>query len=361
MYCEWLPSILQLIGKERDFSPEKYSCSVCSEVLQKPATIPCGHTFCAQCVTEHWDGEDGRYTCPQCGKKFSPRPVLVRNIPLENEMKAVIDKVASFVYAKPGEVACDVCPRKKRKAISTCMGCRIAFCESHLWDHYIGKEPYKTHQLVNPGINLKENVCPVHHQYITMYCCTDHQVVCPSCAERQHKGHQIISTTAEMKRRKTAMVSEKETLKARLQHHKKVRDSIENMIDSLTTNADSEVTLRTSRFSGFIQQMRRRAYEVEDEVVAHKRSLQKLEDCMEQEIMELKRQEAELDSLSLIQDPAQTPDMLQHGTGFDPKPSLLKQPITREQYLKYAVNITLDPNTHTNDWCCQRTTAKSLW
>uniref|UniRef100_A0A3B3ZNX6 RING-type domain-containing protein n=1 Tax=Periophthalmus magnuspinnatus TaxID=409849 RepID=A0A3B3ZNX6_9GOBI len=141
---------------ERDFSPEKFSCSVCSEVLKDPATIPCGHTFCAQCVT--------------------------------NEIKAVRDKAAAFVYAQPGDAACDMCPRKKRKAVSACMGCRISYCESHIWDHYNGKDAYKTHTLVKPGINLKDNVCPIHHQYVTKYCCTDNHMVCPTCATRQHEG-----------------------------------------------------------------------------------------------------------------------------------------------------------------------------
>ncbi|XP_047423789.1 NACHT, LRR and PYD domains-containing protein 12-like [Mugil cephalus] len=46
-------------------------CALCQDVLKDPVSTSCGHWFCRQCITSHWDQSDssGHSSCPQCGKR----------------------------------------------------------------------------------------------------------------------------------------------------------------------------------------------------------------------------------------------------------------------------------------------------
>uniref|UniRef100_A0AAY4AVP9 RING-type domain-containing protein n=1 Tax=Denticeps clupeoides TaxID=299321 RepID=A0AAY4AVP9_9TELE len=62
-------------------SLELFRCSVCTEVLKDPVTIPCGHNYCRPCIMTYWARPDisGNYSCIQCKKKSKSRPALNPN------------------------------------------------------------------------------------------------------------------------------------------------------------------------------------------------------------------------------------------------------------------------------------------
>uniref|UniRef100_A0A8C8A0Y1 RING-type domain-containing protein n=1 Tax=Oryzias sinensis TaxID=183150 RepID=A0A8C8A0Y1_9TELE len=53
---------------------ESFHCSICLELFNQPASIPCGHTFCLQCITVYWYTSSALLLCPP--KQFYPRPML---------------------------------------------------------------------------------------------------------------------------------------------------------------------------------------------------------------------------------------------------------------------------------------------
>ncbi|XP_062248838.1 NACHT, LRR and PYD domains-containing protein 12-like [Platichthys flesus] len=46
-------------------------CASCQDVLKDLVSTSCGHWFCRQCITSHWDqsGSSGDSSCPQCGQR----------------------------------------------------------------------------------------------------------------------------------------------------------------------------------------------------------------------------------------------------------------------------------------------------
>ena len=69
------------------------TCMNCMEVYQGPMTyIPCGHTFCKECVESSKDRNGGSYSCDECGSTKPVKSVTAN---------ALIDEVAGkFTYQK---------------------------------------------------------------------------------------------------------------------------------------------------------------------------------------------------------------------------------------------------------------------
>ncbi|KAI5094540.1 finTRIM family, member 67 [Silurus meridionalis] len=181
-------------------SVNKFRCPVCLDLLEDPVTIPCGHSFCKVCINGFWDQEDrtGVYSCPQCRHSFNPRPVLHRNIMLEKLMEKVKNSEAQAARwdAGPGDVECNLCSGRKRKAVKSCLMCLASFCETHLKPHY-EVPSWKKHKLIEASGKLQEKICSEHHEVLKIYCRTDQSFICYLCTMHEHRGHDTVAAAAE--------------------------------------------------------------------------------------------------------------------------------------------------------------------
>nr|XP_043887531.1 E3 ubiquitin/ISG15 ligase TRIM25-like [Solea senegalensis] len=369
-------------------------CSICLDLLKEPVTIPCGHSFCMNCVEAHWDTEDEEriYTCPQCRQTFEPRPVLMKNTTLIDLMEQ-LKKAGLHAKPKPEDVACDVCTGRKLKALKSCLVCLASYCEEHLQPHH-DSHPLKNHKLIEPSMGFLENICCRHGEVMKMFCHTDEQGVCHICSADEHKGHDSVSAAAEVtEEQRQLQLSDKE-FQQRLKDRERDVKVLEQEVEAFNSSADKAVEDTEKIFTELAPELVRLLVESSSDLSQQIRSQQGSElshvrefhEKLQQEIVELKRNEAELQQLSRAGDHnhfllgfpstrsssvtvrplscfedvtavvsqirGQLLDVLtKTWTNLSLKVTQVKlslpqpEPKTRAEFLKYSQEITLDPNT----------------
>ncbi|KAM4714172.1 tripartite motif-containing protein 16-like [Anableps anableps] len=291
------------------------SCSICLDLLKDPVTIPCGHSYCMNCIKDHWDGEGQKriYSCPQCRKTFKRRPVLEKNITLaalvDDQKKTGLQAApADHSYAGPEDVAyvaCDVCTGRKMKAVKSCLVCLVNYCEKHLQLHYESPSLAK-HKLVNPSKKLQENICSRHDKVMKIFCRTDQQCICYLCAMDQHKGHETVPAAAERAEKQKELQVSRQQIQQRIQDQEKDVKLLQQEVEAINASADKAVEDSEKIFTELIRLLQKRSSDVKQQIRSQQETevsrVQELQEKLEQKITELKRKDTELEQLSNTED-----------------------------------------------------------
>ncbi|XP_033966188.1 tripartite motif-containing protein 16-like [Pseudochaenichthys georgianus] len=352
---------------------ETFSCPICLDLLKDPVTIPCGHSYCMDCIKHHWDGEL-IHSCPQCRQSFTPRPVLLKSTMLaalveELKKTGLQAAPADLCYAGAGDVACDVCTGRKLRACKSCLVCLVSYCDQHLQLHY-DVAPLKKHKLVEPSKKLQENIC---------------------------SHHDTVSAAAERTERQRELEGSRLNIQQRIQDGEKEVKLLQQEVEAINGSADKAMEDSEKTFTELIRLVEKRSSDVKQQLRSQQERevcrVRELQEKLEQEISELKRRDAELKLLSHTEDhnqfllsyPSSLPAPLSEATHssstnirplsyFEDVTAALSavrdklqdvlreewthvsstevdvllpaaEPATRAGFLKYSQEVTLDPNT----------------
>ncbi|XP_030269350.1 tripartite motif-containing protein 16-like [Sparus aurata] len=298
--------------KAVELDRETFSCSICLDLLKDPVTTPCGHSYCKNCIKDHWDTEDEKriYSCPQCRKSFTPRPELLKNTMLaalveELKKTGLQTAPADLCYAGPEDVTCDVCTGRKLRAAKSCLVCLISYCEKHLQPHFDVAQ-FKKHKLVEPSEKLQENICSRHDEVLKIYCRTDQQCICILCSMDEHKGHDTVSAAAERTERQRELEESRHNIQQRIQDREEDVKLLQQEVEAINHSADKAVEHSEKIFTQLIRLMEERRSDVKQQVRSQQETevsrVKELQEKLEQEITELKRKDAELKKLSHTED-----------------------------------------------------------
>ncbi|XP_076130120.1 finTRIM family, member 82 [Alosa pseudoharengus] len=293
-------------------SPDYFSCPLCVELLKDPVAIPCGHSFCMDCISGYWNEADytGIYICPQCRITFTQRPVLRPNATLtkvaEKIKKTGLNLVAQAPlpaansYAGPADVPCDYCSGKKLKAIKSCLNCLASYCEKHLKPHY-ESATFKRHKLVDELGNLDRKICPQHQKSLELFCRTDQMCICAICTVSEHKGHDIVSAEAERSEKQKLLGVSQSEIRQKCQQRTKELEELKTAVDSLKSSAQRAMAESKKMFDEMITSIERMRSEVTKLININERAAfgqaEGLMERLEQEIAELQKKETGLKQL----------------------------------------------------------------
>ncbi|KAI7810273.1 hypothetical protein IRJ41_023897, partial [Triplophysa rosa] len=257
---------------EASISQDSLRCSVCLDLLKDPVTFPCRHSYCMSCITRCWNDQMEGYMCSLC--TFTPKPAL--------------------------DVECDVCPGRKHKAVKSCLECLKSFCQNHLEQHESIFQDNK-HNLMDPTGRLNDMICPKHKKPLQIYCRTDQQCICYPCTMEGHKNHEVITVEAERTEKQRHLRGTQRSFQQRIQEREKELQEVREAVESHKCSAQMAVKSIERTSNELIQLIKKTRSEVtqliRDQEKAAVSQADGLLKQLEQEIVDLRRRNAELEQL----------------------------------------------------------------
>ncbi|XP_039669143.1 E3 ubiquitin-protein ligase TRIM21-like [Perca fluviatilis] len=367
-------------------SEDQFLCAICLDVFTDPVSTLCGHNFCKNCITEHWNTND-QYLCPMCKKVFNTRPDLHVNTFI-SEMVAQFRRSAQQKasssseqqVSKPGEVPCDVCTGTKLKALKSCLVCLVSYCETHLEPH-LTMSGLKRHQLIDPVENLEGRMCTKHDKPLELFCKTDQTCVCMLCTVLDHKKHDVVPLKEGYEGKKVELGKTEDEIQQMIQKRRLKIQEIKHSVDLSEEDADREIAEGVQVFTSLKESVERGLNELISTIKEKQKTTEKQAEAfikeLEQEISELMKRSTEVEQVSRSEDHLhllqsvqslniQQPPPTKDWTEVSVRPSsyegtVVKAVVQLEETLskemkklieaelkrvqQYAVDVTLDPDT----------------
>ncbi|XP_019217531.1 E3 ubiquitin-protein ligase TRIM41-like [Oreochromis niloticus] len=296
-------------------SEDQFLCCICLEVFTDPVSTPCGHNFCKNCITQHWNSSP-LCQCPVCKRKYYTRPELHVNtfisemaaqfkLSAQQEASSSSRRRSEQQSAKPGEVLCDVCTGTKLKALKSCLVCLTSYCETHLQPHQT-VSGLKRHQLIDPVKNLERRICSKHDKLLEMFCKSDQMCVCVVCSVSDHKRHDVVPLKEEYKVKKAGLVKKQAEIQGMILKRLEKVQEVKRSVQLSKEEADRELEGGVQFFADLMESIEIGLNELTEAVKEKQRTAEKQAADfikeLEQEIFELTKRSSEMDQLSSSED-----------------------------------------------------------
>ncbi|KAI5622254.1 endonuclease domain-containing 1 protein [Silurus asotus] len=261
------------------FILQHLKCFICLDMLKKPVTTGCGHTFCKSCLDRHLSSNN--QNCPLCKHPLSDVKVnIVLNEILKEVFKAQKPSPDEFT-GQLGEVPCDICPdTRKYKAVKSCLRCLLSLCKRHLMRHE-NKMLFREHKLVAPQNELEQWACTVHGRPLELYLVNKEKLICSLCVE---EWTNVVSVEEERDKKQTELSSVLSEMKQKIQQRVEKLKELKNSKANCLALIDQE----TNEIQNVFSAIKKEVQEAEDE------ALKPLKDRRQQVEQEAKKLESDL-------------------------------------------------------------------
>lgn len=372
---------LEMASSKSLMAEENFCCSICLDVFTKPASLPCGHSFCLDCITKHWAHVSSLFNCPLCKEEFATKPQLRVNIVIaelaEQFKKRVKKSLCAPEHSGSGEVLCSLCTEPKSSAIKSCLVCFLSYCQAHVKPHQT-IPALKKHKLIHPADNLESRVCDTHGEPLELFCRVDQMFLCASCANEEHKKHEAVTLEEEARTRKQQLGTEKERTDQMIEARQQKIHAVQCSLDASRNNAGEAVSCSRDTMTALVDYIKRSQNELTEVVNAKlNRREREAKDFIKElnaEVMGITLKHQQLNNISLTEDPlkflenvlsltiaspqvkdwsdvsfdtdqfACQESLAELETSITMKINKLCDP-SLEEKKKYAVNVTFDPDT----------------
>lgn len=290
---------------------ENFLCSICLEVFTKPVTIPCGHNFCHDCITNHWETCNALLQCPLCKEKYTVKPMLRVNSVLAEMATGVKahaqEKARQHVdQAENGRVLCDLCTGEKRTAVKSCVVCLGSYCPTHVERHET-VPALKKHKLIPAVANPETRLCKSHDEHLELFCTDCKIFMCKCCKELDNKTHKVVKLEEEAENVAHQLEKQKNNLDCMMVRHQAKIDQLHESVLDGRAKAGRALTHSRTMMSAVVDLIKRSQDELAEVIHAKQ---QKTEDeaaasidFLENEIVQMKKSYSQLGQFLVSKDP----------------------------------------------------------
>uniref|UniRef100_A0A3P9CRB9 Uncharacterized protein n=1 Tax=Maylandia zebra TaxID=106582 RepID=A0A3P9CRB9_9CICH len=306
----WL-QIINMTAASYLLTEEQLLCCICLDVFRDPVTLPCGHNFCKDCITEHLNFNSQR-KCPMC--------------------KEQVD-------------------RKYKLGVNT----------------FISEMAVQFRKTVGKKADDKEDrMCAEHGKPLDFYCKNEQMIICQSCVDADHRFHRVVPLKEEYEAKKTQLgITEAKILHMIQERQRKVHE-LKQSLKLSTEAADRETANGVRVFSALIKSLERAQAELIEMTEENQKRTEKQTKVyiteLEQEAFELTRRRDEMEELSRSKDRlrflqsfpslnAAPPTKDWTDVSICPLTETIKNEVKMIRDAQFnnirqnAVDVTLDPNT----------------
>ncbi|KEG15618.1 zinc finger protein [Trypanosoma grayi] len=245
--------------------PPGITCGLCFNVLSKPSTFECQHSYCTDCVRAKMESQNSNgFVCPLCNVLHAG--VTVRN--LQNYADAVrANHVKMMADGADGKLMCQWC--EDIPAVMQCNECMSVYCtDCNAAVHKsAAKRGHMTGKIGDPqtlrGIQKRCNIRGHEEYRAEFYCVQCEEMCCAYCLQvGPHKSHEnigISQAAAEIRQRMSRDVAVITQTKARLESQ---ASELNRVTTQYFNSYDDIENIITERFNYFKQQLMQREVEV---------------------------------------------------------------------------------------------------
>ncbi|CAI5657005.1 unnamed protein product [Oreochromis niloticus] len=291
-------------------SEDSLRCPICLSVFTKPVTIPCGHNFCLDCITEYWSTLSV-LQCPLCKETFYTRPLLRVN-PVIAEMAEKVKNSVQEMFLSSAEragtedVLCSMCAASQVRALKSCLMCLVSYCQTHLEPHQ-RISALKKHKLIDPVKNLESRVCQHHSEPLELIYRLDQMFLCRSCKCGDHKKHKTVSLEDEAEMRKTQLRLENNSMDQMIQEHEQKIQEVQQSVKTSRSKAEEALLYSRKVTTTLVQHIKteftRLSEAIEFEQKINETEAESFINELQGEITHMKKKKLQLHEASLIRDP----------------------------------------------------------
>ena len=210
-------------------------CAIHLGLLQQPKLLPCGHSFCLDCLQKIHSTEvtkslypNGEIRCPTCTLQHKLHTGGIPKLPVDfksNQMIEIMKQQELDAAAKDDITLCTICKEEGQSVTGAqyCFTCSNVMCDNCLVIH---DQEMKQH--VKVPLEYEKVICKTHKtHFVNRYCLQCCTPVCMLCIMRGHSQHE----SAEFIRSDQTKHEQMQALRERLSQ---TENSLQTKLKSIT-------------------------------------------------------------------------------------------------------------------------------